>query len=91
MSYRLSETGAFNLPIALTAGVLTPSATHHTRMGYGIAVSKRSYRRMSPEDHETLSLGQDYSLRMMARCWGEELPVSCAASWLPSPAQNVDL
>jgi len=41
-------------------------------MGYGVAMPKRSYRHMSAEDRETLSLGltHGHSLRMMARVLG---------------------
>ena len=41
-------------------------------MGYGVAMSTRSYRHMSAEDRETLSLGlaHGHSLRMMARVLG---------------------
>ena len=41
-------------------------------MGYGVAMRTRSYRHMSAEDRETLSLGlaQGHSLRTMARVLG---------------------
>ena len=41
-------------------------------MGYGVAMSKRSYRHIRAEDRETLSLGlaQGHSLRMRARVLG---------------------
>ncbi len=41
-------------------------------MGYGVAMLTRSYRHMSAEDRETLSLGlaQGHSLRTMARVLG---------------------
>ena len=41
-------------------------------MGYGVAMQTRSYRHMSAEDCETLSLGlaHGHSLRMMARVLG---------------------
>ena len=41
-------------------------------MGYGVAMTKRSYRHMSAEERETLSLGLAHgqSLRMMARVLG---------------------
>ena len=41
-------------------------------MGYGVAMPKRSYRHMSAEDRETLSLGltHGHSLRTMARVLG---------------------
>ena len=41
-------------------------------MGYGVAMSTRSYRHMSAEDRETLSVGlaHGHSLRMMARVLG---------------------
>ena len=40
-------------------------------MGYGVAMPTRSYRHMSAEERETVSLGlaQGHSLREMARCW----------------------
>jgi len=41
-------------------------------MGYGVAMRTRSYRHMSPEERETLSLGlaRGHSLRTMARVLG---------------------
>ena len=41
-------------------------------MGYGVAMSTRSYRHLSAEDRETLSVGlaHGHSLRMMARVLG---------------------
>ena len=38
-------------------------------MGYGVAMRTRSYRHMSPEERETLSLGltHGHSLRTMAK------------------------
>jgi IS30 family transposase len=41
-------------------------------MGYGVAMPKRSYRHMSAEDRETLSLGltHGHSLRTMTRVLG---------------------
>ena len=41
-------------------------------MGYGVAMLTRSYRHMSAEDRETLSVGlaHGHSLRMMARVLG---------------------
>ena len=51
-------------------------------MGYGVAMSKRSYRHMSAEDRETLSLGlaQGHSLRMMARVLGRA-PSTVSREW----------
>lgn len=41
-------------------------------MGYGVAMPTRSYRHMSAEECETVSLGpaQGHSLRELARCLG---------------------
>ena len=41
-------------------------------MGYGVAMRTRSYRHMSPDERETLSLGlaRGHSLRTMARVLG---------------------
>jgi len=49
-------------------------------------MATRSYRHMSAEDRETLSLGlaHGHSLRMMARVLGRA-PAPSAASWLATP------
>ena len=43
-------------------------------MGYGVAMRTRSYRHMSAEERETLSLGlaHGYSLRTMASAWAHQ-------------------
>lgn len=54
--------------LTIAARVLTPSATLHALMGYDVAMRTRSYRHMSAEVRETLSLGlaRGHSLRAMA-------------------------
>ena len=56
----------------LHSWVPTPSARRHARMGYGVAMQTRSYRNLSADERETLSVGlaHGHSLRAMTRVLG---------------------